>query len=479
MNSVLTCLKKTKTIFLNKKVLAAAILIGIILFSVYLRHHTFWLPHWKGDQNQYLALALKLEKVGFNHFNLRGVDSKMIRLGKSRSIKLGMVKLARDLDSKGTFLFVLDMLGVNYYDQAFYHKPPGFPFMLMLSHKLFADKNQPYVVLISDLKQLVRKIKPYVFFQAQFWAAVVPLFFSLGLVLLTFFLGKVLFSYRVGLYAAFLMAMNPISIMTSQYLLADDMMAFFTTAAVLTYVLGFKKTKNWLILLSGLFCGVGVLAKQTAGYFLIAVWIFSIFYYWHKIKNVKSLPKVIFNKHFILASIGVFLVSGFWFMKIYQVYGNPLWRPPHPDVGDVGWFKIVRNRPPGWILFSVGIPWLAPLFVFAYCSLRDFALSLINFFKRKSYDYKFIFPWTIIFVFGFMLRNSTEHRRMLPVYPLLAVFAGCYLSRLFFYLQRFKWAKNRAIRESIILALFLLSAIQSLPIAIDVTFGKMLVLEPF
>lgn len=465
----------------NKKVMVTLLLLGIVILSFYLRHYTFWLPHWKGDQNQYVALAMKLEKTSFDNFSLRGVDAAIGGIGPGKRMKLGMVRLADNINSKGSLLLALDKIGVHYYDQPFFHKPPGFPFMLMLSHKIFADENQPYIVVASNLGKNIKEIKPPLFFKVQFWAAIVPLFFSLGVIMLTFFLGKILFSSRVGLYSAFLMAINPVSIMTSQYLLADDMLAFFIASSTLVYVLALKRKNDWLVLLSGLFCGVGVLAKQTGGYFLIAVWIFSIFYYWHKIKSIKSLPKIIFNKHFIFASIGVFLISGFWFLKIYQVYGNPLWRPPHPNVEDVGWFKIVRNRPPGWILFSIGMPWLCPLFSLTYISLRDFALSLVNIFKRKFCDYRFILPWILILVFGFMLRNSHEHRRMIPVYPLLAVLSGYYLQKIIFYRGRFeKFLFNRTCREGVIILLIIMTALWSANIGLDAALkGKMLILSPF
>ncbi|MBN1354527.1 MAG: glycosyltransferase family 39 protein [Candidatus Omnitrophica bacterium] len=469
-----------------KSVLCAIILFAILGFAFQMRATTFWLPHWQGDQSHYISLAMKLEKLGFSYFNLRGINVGKIMLGKDNEVKIVYPVLNKDITSTGEILEGLHAVGIHYYDQPFFHKPPGFPYVLLFSHKLFAIDNLPYTVIASDIGRFLLRSRPVSLLKVQFWATLVPLAFGLGTILCTFLLGKTLFSYRTGLYASFMMAIHPVAIMTSQKIWADDMVAFFVILSVLTFILAIKRKSGWISLAAGISCGVAVLAKQTGGYLLIAVGIFSVLAYVSGISDTKSLLVTIFNKYFIMFSIGVFLVSGFWFIKIYMIYGDPLWQPTatQSDLSSVdvtGWFKVLRSRPPGWILYPIGIFYLCPLFIPAYCSLRDFISETWKLVKKKSYDYRFILLWVVILVFYFMLKGGHEHRRMLPVYPALAVLSGFYLDKFRMYSGKFsRYTGNRFVREFIILTLFTLCTLWSAPIGITASLtNKLLIQIPF
>jgi len=465
-------------------VLAVLSVLAILCFALFVRMNTFWLPHWKGDQGQYLGLAMKLDIFGFSRYNLRGINFGFVDIGPDKKIKVGFVAPADNPDDTGDLLRILHMTGVHYYDQPFFHKPPGFPYALMVSHKLFARKGQPYAAVVTNIGRFIGKIKPRVLLDAQFYAVIVPLFFSLGLVLCTFFLGKILFSARIGLYAALMMAVNPVAVMTSQYLLADDMLSFFVTLSAILFITGIKRKQDWFILFGGVVCGMAVLVKQTGGYLLIAVWIFSVLSHTKKLSDVKSLPRIVFNKRFILFSAGVFLVSGFWFIKIYRIYGHPLWLPEQPVAlqNEVrGWSAMLRARPPGWILYLTGAPYLCPLFAAVFLSLKDFVSEAANMIKKKACDYRVVLLWIVILTFGYMLRGGREHRRMLAVYPAVAVLAGYCLDRFRIYSGRFSGLLgNKRFRELVILMLFAVCALWSVPIGVKVALdNRMLLTVPF
>jgi hypothetical protein len=456
----------------------------VVLLAFLIRADTFWLPHIVGDQSHYLGLAMKLDRQGFHEgYNLRGIRQGIINLDAAGEVKVVVMYLDKNPKAKGDILGILSLFGVTYFDQPFFHKPPGFSFMLMLSHKLFAEKGQPYSAVVSNLGPYALIVRPGILMKAQFYAVIVPLFFGLGTVLITFFLGKRLFNYRVGLYSAIIYALNPIAILMDQRLLADSMVAFFVTLAVYLYTIAYEKDRDWFYVFSGLSCGAAVLAKQSGGFFLIGVFLFTVFSNRYQAWNIRAIPRIFVNRAYVLTVIGCFLVCGFWFLKIYRLFGNPLWQAraaAGPDAGGP-WADLLSKRPAGWVLYSVGIPAMAPPFILAYLSLKKFALEGWKMIRKKAFDYRFVFLWIIIFIFAYMLRSGMEHRRMMPVYPLICIMACYYYDKFVKYTGRFsKYFGNRYTREVLIISFFSLSAVWMIAIAKRAVWtGSQIIAVPF
>ena len=472
----------------RRQVVAAMALGIIIVFAFLVRSNTFYLEHWQGDQSHYIALAMKLDKFGLDHYNLRGVKIKFIKFEQSDRLRIVFVAPADDIAEKGDILKGLEHFGIDYYDMPLYYKAPAFAYALVLSHKLFARPKQPYSVGWASIQGYLRQVKPRIFIGAQFYAVIVPLFFSLGLAVLTFLIGSRLFSQRAGLYAAFMMAMNPVSILISQKLLADDMSAFFFALSALLFIVamqlkGSALKENGLILLAGVSCGIAVLAKQTAGLLVVPLWIFTVVAHPKKIWNIECLPRIICNKKIILFLVGLFLVSAFWFLKVHETYGYFLKRGGSAAVDKTGWNAILRSRPNGWILFVLGLPYLCPPFIFVYCSVRKFIINFRDMLFKKTEEYRFVFLWLVILTFVYYFRGAAgqEERRMLPVYPFIAVVAGYCLDRFRLYSGRWRvFMPKPFVRELIIVAFFIASAIWSVPMAIEAAIDlKVLLMKPF
>lgn len=468
----------------KKKAVFVFLFLLVLLLSAWARKNTFWLPQWHGDQLQYIALAQKLDKFNFDldHFNLRGIRLQTLNLGPEGQIQIAYPEVMDDPTEKGDIVQLLTATTRCYYDQDIFHKPYGFPAALTLSHRALAQPGQPYTAVVSNLGPQVKEAKPPLFFQANFWAAIVPFSFGLGLVIVTFFLGKILFSYRVGLYAAFMVGIHPVNIMTSQRIWADEMVSFSVALAVLLFALGLKKKWSWPLLLAGISCGIGVLAKQTAGYLFFAIWAYTFLIRTGKIKNLKTFIFSLFNKDFLLFSAGLFLVSGSWFLRIYRMYGNPIWLPSSQDVVvDDGWQRLLRQRPPGWVLHSVGLFYLCPLLLLAYLAFKDFFLNLFRLVKQKAYDYRFILLWVVFLTFLFMLWSSREQRRLAAVYPQLAVLSAVYFEKFINYKGKYaRFLGNKLAKESMVAALFIACAFWSVPIGVNAVIeNQALILRPF
>jgi len=469
----------------KKYIAVAVILIVILACAFFIRINTFWLPHWRGDQSMYITLALKLEKLGLDHYNLRGIDINFLYPKKGQPVYLIFPVLTDNPKDNGFILKALGDEGIGYYDIPLFHSPPGFPYLLMLSHKfLCARGDELYAVLSAPGKNLPGELKPFVFLM-QFYAVIVPLVFSLGLITLTFFFGKLLFSPRTGLYAAFLMAVNPVDILTSQKIWADDPVSFFILLSLFLFIIAIKKGAPYLVFVAGMACGLAVLLKHVGGFLLIAIWIFTALDHYIKNPKIISLPMAFFNKNFILFAAGTFAVSGFWFLKVYQVYGNPLYLPHMASVvtsDKTGWFMMLAKRPIGYLLYPVVTFCLCPPLVLALLSLRDFMIEAVNLLKKRHYDFKFILLWLVVGIFYVILGSVTkEERYMLPAYPIIAVLAGYYLERSISYAWKFgRLTIGPLFREGIVIAMLSVCAWWCITIGLKTALGQVpLFLIPF
>jgi 4-amino-4-deoxy-L-arabinose transferase-like glycosyltransferase len=95
-----------------------------------------------------------------------------------------------------------------------------------------------------------------------------PALCGIGLIVVAFFLGKILFNERVGFVAALLLSFYPLNIRLSTELYSDNPGAFFMSLTVLLYVLGDRTASHrravLLYVLSGLSLGLSFLVRESA-----------------------------------------------------------------------------------------------------------------------------------------------------------------------------------------------------------------------
>ena len=466
------------------RAITASILILILVFAFFIRRNTFWLPHWLGDQCHYLCLSAKLQDSGLSDYNLRGIDVRFVDILGNSKIRLVYPYVLDDPNQRGIMLERLEYAGIKYYEMPLFQSPPGFPYLLMLSHTIFAGRDKPYTVVFTSIAEHLDKIKPRVFLNAQFYATVIPFSFSLLLIAATFMLGREFFSGRVGLYAAFLLAIHPVDIMTSQKIWADEGTAFFMIISLLVFTIAFRKDSAITFFISGLLCGISFLLKQTGALLLMAVWAFTIFSY--NIPSLIHLPKKIFNRNFLLFGCGMLLVSGFWFLKVHQTYGTPFYvavaTQDNIVASDIaGWFRMLSKRPPGIILFPVGMIFLCPLFALSLLTFKEAILEIRDMLNKKPFRIGLAISWMTVIVFYLYLRINREHRYVLPVYPIMAVLSAYYLDKLFAETGILgRYIKTPIMRTTLICCLLLLTAAWSIPLGVrTILTGNLLLKIPF
>lgn len=101
----------------------------------------------------------------------------------------------------------------------------------------------------------------------EFSSGIFPLLCSSGSVLLAFFLGKLVFEEKVGLYAALLYSFFPLSVVYGTMLYPDEILAFFMSLSVFVFIWGERSEggkSGRLFFLSGLFLGIGYFSRSAA-----------------------------------------------------------------------------------------------------------------------------------------------------------------------------------------------------------------------
>ena len=466
---------------MKKNKLVAGFLLAVILgIAFWLRVNAFWLPHWKGDQNHYVALAMKLDEQGLKGYNLREVRLGNLIISKDPPIELSFCKLSEPGD-KGDLVRILEMVGQSYYDQPFHHRAPLFPYLLMGAHHLFSSQQPLYGVCSSNLGPRVGSIKPPIVFKTQFWAVIVSIFFNLAVVMMTFILGYRFFNERVASWGAFLIATNPVSVYLAHLLLVEDVLTFFILLSIFLY-LSYSEKKNYAgIFVSGIAGGLAILAKQTGGLLLPIIG----FYTFLARKKNKKWSSEYLCLGFWVYALAVLLVSGAWFWNIWKHFGDPFFQPASTfsamRTDRTGWFHEISHRPAPALFFSVGVLFLSPMLSFAFLTWRRFYGQMTDALSRTGragvetmlwlwvlgYYFYLVEPWHVL-----VLTANQEHRFFYMATPAIALLAAVGLE-----MTRKAWGertKNFIPVDLVLMGLLALNAWWGIPKAMKVVLSNQL-----
>lgn len=400
------------------------LLAATLLLAFCLRWPAFYLPHSGNDETFYLALALKLEEAGLDGYNLRHID----RTVGDEAVYYHLLHVPA---SKGSLLEQLEESGVTYYtDEKVSNMPPLYAALLMFSRNLFGNAEASpgsLYMIYGNLGWNVWKVRPSPFAATQGFAVLPNLLFSMGLILVTGLLGKRMFNAQTGVLAAFLMAISPVDLMTSQRIWADEATAFFILVAFwLLWESVCRGCKTMLHGLSGLFLGAAILSKGSGLFACIFAGVFGAVVVVDRMKSGQqmtlwTLAKVT-GPWLAMFSVCA-LVTSFWFFTVYQAYGTLIHRPVQEDVETLSpFFKYLQARPFFGSAFYFVI--LQPLFICFYLGLG------YDLWRRKATaQCLFLYGWILVFISLLVAVGGREARYLLPAYPALAVVTASFLTR--------------------------------------------------
>jgi len=126
---------------------------------------------------------------------------------------------------------------------------------------------------------------------SEFSASLYILLTSIGSLIITFYIGRMLFNATVGLIAAFLLSFYPLEVIYSTHIVPDVPLAFFIGLGVLIFIYAEEKTKKDIYyFFSGLIIGIAYLVKITTIIIFPFILIYSIFFS-KKNKNKSTILK--------------------------------------------------------------------------------------------------------------------------------------------------------------------------------------------
>ncbi|MCD6398739.1 MAG: glycosyltransferase family 39 protein, partial [Candidatus Aenigmarchaeota archaeon] len=163
---------------------------------------------------------------------------------------------------------------------------------------------------------------PCVFFSillgvTEFSITLWPLLCSLGMIVIGFYLGKMIFNENVGLISAFLISFFPLNVLYSTRIAVDIPLAFFSILSFYFFVRAafYEKNKRDIIyfFLSGISLGLGYLTKSMA----IILFLFYFAYFLYSSYKNKKLEKSLI--YVFLGFLIIFSIEGMYY---YLETGN-------------------------------------------------------------------------------------------------------------------------------------------------------------
>ncbi len=464
-----------------KSLIVALAVFAILSIALAARQFTFWLPHWQGDQSQYIAMSMKINSYPalFQGYNLREIDIR--KSAAKDEPDLTIIQPVLDRGHMGNMLKAWMASGFSYYDMPIFYKAPLLPIVLEFSHNVIAGEKRPFTVVFANLgfgKQIFKR-KPLLFLKTQLWAVIVPLTCSLMTIFLTMLFGLKYAPKRAALIAGFALAINPVSIMTSNRIWTEDLMTVLMSVALFLFYYYYSRNNKGGCFLSGFIFGLAVLTNQKALLILPGLWLFTAITHPRQKWDIKTFLTATFNPYFVFFLIGIVIISYSWFHKIYDTYGQFFYQPDtlYKDSPQISkWLEILRLRPHGIIFYTVGTACISPIFIAGYTSIVRFIKIMFRsifgtpLIQKEDRFILFLWLWVLSVSSYYLISRTGEYRYLVPVYPAMALLSGIVLNQWIGVARsifRLPW-----LGHGIIIALIISSAVWTIPIAWSTIFNE-------
>jgi asparagine N-glycosylation enzyme membrane subunit Stt3 len=296
--------------------------------------------------------------------------------------------------------------------------------LMHFNGQIYADKPPLFFWLIAFSSYLWQGFNS---FAVRFFSA----FFGTLTVLLTFLLGKKLFSSRTGLFSAFILATSVEFVYLSTRANIDATLTFFTTASIFCFLKWYEyhfplsneekrseleKTKAGRLWIYGFYTSMGLatLAKGPVGFLLpLLVCIAYLLFQkeWKKLREMKLVPGLLL----------FFIIIGSWYIPALIKGGR--------EYFDATLMHHTVER------FAKGSSHIRPFYYYLYNFPVDFlpwvlflpgaivyGFSGVGFERRKPFLFLTIW-FGVIFLF-FSISKGKRGLYLLPLFPAVALMVG-------------------------------------------------------
>lgn len=262
---------------------------------------------------------------------------------------------------------------------------------------------------------LSAKLMGWTEFAARFTSA----FFGLLLIILVYFMGRLLINSRTGFYAGLITAANIQLWVQSRMAILDMPFLFFIIASVYAFLLAVREKKSLCYALVWVFAGLAVITKGPVGFILPAIYVFIYIVITKKWEEFKPL----------ILSWGIplfLLISVPWYWLMGDIYGQPFLETTF------GYFFLKRIYAP---VMNQDGPWYYYIPVFLAGALPWSAFIPLSFyFLAKNFsDYraKFLLTWITFTFLLFTFAGTKRPNYILFLYPALNIVIGWAMDSIF------------------------------------------------
>lgn len=274
-------------------------------------------------------------------------------------------------------------------------------------------ENTPFYIWLMAIMFKFFGISSY---NARFFSAL----FGVGTIILVYLLSRTLFDKWVGFFSAFILLTTQYFTKFARHAMFDVTLTFFSTLAILSFILGLKERKYFFLM--GLGIGIAILTKSILGLFpLLAIVVYIIF---------TKQWKIIVNPIFIVSILISALLPGLWYIAEYIKY-KKLFLNTH--FGWLIWERafVLNREEQRWYSYlyyfqQLGIyylPWYPLAIVGAAKMVKDME-------KNKRETLVIIF-W-VVSILGIMsVANAKKVWYIIPAFSGMAIFSGYLLNHLF------------------------------------------------
>ena len=294
-----------------------------------------------------------------------------------------------------------DWLTLHWGYSPWFHKPPLFMWTTAVFYQLFEVN--------------------------EFWARAASAFSGIGVVVLTYLLGRLAYNETAGFFAAVVLLTSYSFVGYSRFGTTDIMLTFFVYLAVYAYLKLDKKQQKWWYLVWAS-CGLAFMTKGVAG--LIAPIIIFL-----TLLLEKKLSLAVKSKYFWLGIILAVMLVLPWHFALYLKHGQAFLSQY------LGYHVIARSLQSieghsGGYLYYI---WELNKHFFPWFYLAFFALvvSLKEYLKNKKELLIFLLTFAII-IGIYTIAKTKLAWYIVPLYPGLAIFIGLTISKALY--SRFSFA---------------------------------------
>lgn len=278
----------------------------------------------------------------------------------------------------------------------------------------------------------------YKVFGISEWSTRLPLMLGvLALLFATYYLGRMAYGERGGLYSAVVLATSLGPYMFTRFQIPDIIVGLWMALSALFFLKSLQQERpsRWVCWGFAATCALNVLTKSLIG----LVFPFgAILLYLILTKNLRHILKL----RLISSTVVFLLIAAPW--HILAALRNPTQVTSAGTVKGFLWFYFVNEQflrylgkrvPPGYdtvpllIFWALTILWLAPWMVFLPSALKQVPLKFRRWREKMSREQQmslFFLIWAVVIV-GFFTFSTRQEYYTIPAVPALALLVGGWL----------------------------------------------------